>query len=227
MKYVEDKVLLKKLGVTADMYAVYSSNEDILNNNNINEIDDDIYDYEKENIDNSKCNEDFEKVSDNYQIIENYVRGDIKVYKKSKYDKFATLVGIYDKTGTYKMDSARGTTGYLGKEGKARCIAIPQCKMMNSTTFDEIAEHKVYHGVYYGKYNKSCVNLGKSGIDWKNEERRYEWMCDKDFSFDGTHIPFDYWEVVGAVYGKALMIWRGIAKLDWFRLKCNRTDLLM
>lgn len=222
MKYIKDKTILKRLGITTDMYAIYvGSDDNILNS--YEEIEDDIYDYEKENIDNSKCDEDFEKVSDNYQVINNYMHGDIKVYKKGKNDKYATLVGIYDKTGMYKMETSRGTMGYLGKEGKARCIAIPQCKMMNSTTFDEVAEHKVYVGEYCGREEKSLKELGKSGIDWKNEEKRKTWMYTKDFVVKDTHVPFDYWEVIGAIYGKALVVWRGIAKLDYKKMPTYMT----
>lgn len=225
MKYINDKNILKRLGVTADMYAIYSSDDIVLNNNIPTDIEDEVYDYEKENIDNSKCNEEFEKVSDGYKGIENYMHGDIKVYKKSKYDKFATLVGTYDITGMYRMESGRGTMGYLGKEGKARCIAIPQCKMMNSTTFDEIAEHKVYVGEYISSANghKSVRNCGKSGIDWKSEEKRYTWMKQYNFFPKGTHVPFDYWQVIGAIYGKALVVWRGIAKLDWKKMPTYMT----
>ena len=185
------------------MYAIYTGNT--------NNIEEHLYNngFKITNINNEDCKADFESVSNNYKGVSNYMCGEIKVYN----DKHE-LMGIYDSTGIYQMESDMGTVGYLGEEGKSRCIALPQCKMMNSTIFDDLAEHKVYVGKYHGDRYESLVRLGKSGIDWKREEKRLAWLKDINFDVTGTHLSFDLWQVIGAVFGKALLIWRGIEGLE-------------
>jgi hypothetical protein len=203
-KYVTDKNILDKIGVTENMYAIYTGNtnktENIYNNKSSFNID---------NIDNSKCKANFETVISDYKCVQDYMSGEIEVYTNNH-----ELIGIYDSTGIYQMESGINTIGYLGEEGKARCIALPQCKMMNSTIFDDIAEHKVYIGKYNGEKYKSLINLGKSGIDWKKEEKRLSWLQEIGFEVTGTHLSFDLWQVIGAVFGKALLVWRAIEKFD-------------
>jgi phage FluMu protein Com len=203
-KYVTDKNILDKIGVTENMYAIYTGNtnktENIYNNKSSFNID---------NIDNSKCKANFETVISDYKCVQDYMSGEIEVYTDNH-----ELIGIYDSTGIYQMESGINTIGYLGEEGKARCIALPQCKMMNSTVFDDIAEHKVYIGKYNGEKYKSLINLGKSGIDWKKEEKRLSWLQEIGFEVTGTHLSFDLWQVIGAVFGKALLVWRAIEKFD-------------
>lgn len=146
------------------------------------------------------------------------MHGDIIVYQKQQYSQYKRIQGIYDKTGMYKMQSIRGTNGYIGKQGKARCIAIPQCKMMNSTVLDINANHKVHIGNDVNiKYDISNYNKIKSISTYINQDMHlsHEQIMKKiRFYVEGQHIPFDIWVIMGAVLGKVLLIWRTVADKD-------------
>lgn len=88
MIYVKDEKILERIGINniSDMYAIYTkgeviSSESIDNENKI--ILSMLNDNNEQEIDNSNCDADFEKVSSDYQVLENYMYGDIKVYKKN------------------------------------------------------------------------------------------------------------------------------------------------
>lgn len=216
MEYVRDQKILERIGAyqQPNIYAVYTKGE-VITSEMLEEEDKLLSSFSndiEEEIDNSKCNADFENVSDNYEVIENYMYGDIKVYRKE--GDFVNVIGIYDKTGLYKMQSARGTKGYLGYEGKAKCIAFPQCKFMNSTIFDNIAEHKVYRG-FFDEFNKN-KKIGDGKI-----EKVYDINQNK-LGLE-THLSFDVWIVAGAILGKMLKVWRGVAKLDMKKMPLYMT----
>lgn len=207
MSIVKDKKILKKLDMKKGYYAVYSDDE------TISSIDEPIIDEMDtiDDIDNSQCDAQFETVSEGYTGNDNYMKGVIKVLEKDEYDLFPKLKGIYDRTGTYMMESTRGVTAYLGRDGKARCIAIPQCKMCNSTVFDDIAEHKIYMG--YTNNKKQFRVLDNINLNDKNDIAR---LC--NLKSYGTHVSFDKWIVIGAIFGKALRVWRSIADLNYKKM---------
>ena len=205
---VKDADILKRLGIygVKDVYAVYKKGKSFSKEDLEREASyiSSFTDEDEEVIDNSNCDADFEKVSDGYKAVENYMYGDILVYRKHEDCDFPELLGIYDKTGLYKMQSARGTKAYLGHNGKSRCIAFPQCKIMNSTVFDNIAEHKVYNN------KEDNYRVKNETFDFEVDRLYKNRNLKRDHIF--THISFDKWTVIGAIYGKALRVWRGVAK---------------
>lgn len=109
------------------------------------------------------------------------------------------------------MQSVIGTKGYLGYQGRAKCIAMPQCKFMNSSVFNKIAENKVFIGNYIKQDVNQDLGKGKS-INFYNDD-----FCGNE------HISFDVWIVAGAILGKMLKVWRGIAKLDMNKMPLYMT----
>ena len=166
---------------------------------------------EDEEFDNSNCDADFDKESDGYEGVEGYMRGVLMKKEKKPTDKYSRCVGIYSADGMYKMEAKRGVTAYLGNDGLARCVALPQCKMMNSTVLDGYAKRKVYIGEMEPTVKEYSGDFGKSGLRGK---KAVAWLASKGFEVQGTHIPFDLWCVFGVVMGKALRVWRGAAKRD-------------
>ena len=173
-----------------------------------------------QDYDNSHCDYDFEKTCDGYHGIQNYMHGDISVYMKNNSSPFPELQGYFDKHGLYKMQSAKGTVGYLGYQGKARGICIPQCKFMNSTVLDIYAEHKVYIGKVYS--SKNFIELNDNKLNDK-DEHEVEMFVRQYMKDSFTHLSFDYWCVIGAIYGKALMAWRGVEKLNYKKMPLYMT----
>lgn len=211
MKTISDKNVLELIGCNGNgFYAVINNSDDesielaATTPFPFDGVDDD------ELIDNSTCDAEFEKVDDGYDGVADSMGGAIfKMYKENALAS-PRCVGIYSADGMYKMDSKRSVMAYNGKNGRAECVAIPQCKMMNSTVLDQYAVHTVYTG---NASTAKCgtIGIGKSIIGKKGADIS-KWLGEYGFSLDGTHVPFDLWCVVGAVYGKALKIWRGIVK---------------
>lgn len=217
---IYDSDILKKIGCTgSDMYAVWNNTGDDECQNQVH-IDDSglSLDDELEIVDNLDCHADYDNVKDDkYDGIKNYLHGDIVVYRTDLYNH-ATQCGVYDSTGDYRMQSARGCTYYPGSNGRSVGIAIPQCKMMNSTVIDWMAKQAVYRG--HVIKSRNCGNLMELGVS--RLQNKYDddakWLRGFGFKTLGTHVPFDIWTIVGSVYGKALRIWRGVAKLDWEKM---------
>lgn len=217
MKTISDKNVLELIGCNGNgFYAVINNSDDesielaATTPFPFDGVDDD------ELIDNSTCDAEFEKVDDGYDGVADSMGGAIfKMYKENAL-AFPRCVGIYSADGMYKMDSKRSVMAYNGKNGRAECVAIPQCKMMNSTVLDQYAVHTVYTG---NASTAKCgtIGIGKSIIGKKGADIS-KWLGEYGFSLDGTHVPFDLWCVVGAVYGKALKIWRGIVKRDMSKM---------
>ena len=177
-----------------------------------------------DDVDNSHCDAEFEKPCDGYSGTPGFMRGVLVRRRKNPGDRFSEDIGIYSADGMYRMESARGVTAYLGNGGRALCLAIPQCKMMNSTVLDgEWVRQPVYvGGVYDPSVRSSIVDEGfalSHDVGEAVQEIEHHGMaCDEG---DGMrHVPFDLWCVMGAVWGKALRIWRGVARLDWKRMPC-------
>ena len=226
MSIVRDKDIKKRVGVVYGdgTYLVVDDGR-----SGLNDIDDQLDDECSDSgngpgieddidIDNSRCEAEFEQVEDGYKGVPNCLAGTMRRMTKRPGDVFATCVGIYTPDGMYKMESSRAVWSYPGRDGRAECIAIPQCKMMNSTVLDgPNVRHPVYVGEqFHGIRLNGCKSrLSKDFNDAAGWLEEYE-----SFDVDGTHVPFDLWCVVGAVYGKALKIWRGVAKLDWRRMPC-------
>ena len=209
---LKDNDVLKRIIDNSNQYAILS---DSINNDLIEFEDKQI----AQDYDNSHCTYDFEKVCDGYHGVPNYMHGDILVFDKSN-SNFPVLKGIYDKNGLYKMQSVKGTIGYLGNQGKARGICIPQCKFMNSTVLDIYAEHKVYIGKVYSK--KSFVELSENKLNEKDIQEIKKYV-NQYMNEPFTHLSFDYWCVIGAVYGKALMAWRGVEKINYKKMPLYMT----
>lgn len=217
VKFVRDNEVLKKIGCTdGDDYAVI---EEIVEESDetVGILDDIALDEEEVTVDNSRCDAEFDVVDDGYEGMDGFLRGVVCKMQGGRYDKHATCLGIYTVDGMYKMESKRGVAHYPGINGRAECVAIPQCKMMNSTVLDKHAVHTVYTGNASMAKKGGTVSIGKSIIGKKGADVG-DWLGKYGFSLDGTHVPFDLWCVVGAVYGKALKIWRGIVKRDMSKM---------
>jgi len=215
MDFVRDRKILDRIGCKGrDEYACYVDG--------LSDDDKDAgfaipegVDLDEDEFDNTNCDADFEKVADGYTGTEGFMKGAISRMRKRSGDMYPTCVGIYSADGMYRMESRRGVTAYLGKDGRGRCVAIPQCKMMNSTVLDGYAKRTVYTGDASGVSGACNGSFGKSGMCGSNA---VQWLQSNGFGVSGTHVPFDLWCVMGTVFGKVLKVWRGIAKRDMRRM---------
>lgn len=212
--FVRDKALLDRIGCGPHEYASYvdglSEDEKDMEFTVPDDVALDEYEF-----DNSRCDAEFEKVEDGYKGTDNFMRGAVQKMRKGPNDPYSRCIGIYSADGMYKMESRRGVMAYLGKHGRGRCIAVPQCKMMNSTVLDAYARWKVYTGDMDEAVNGWSGEFGKSGMYGKSAVK---WLDSKGFTVTGTHVPFDLWCIMGTVFGKVLKVWRGIALRDMKRM---------
>ena len=161
---VRDSRIVARIGVGRDEWLV--SDEDCTSEEDMPSIDSSVLECdEDEFIDNLECDADFDRVDDGYSGQDGVMRGAIRRMKKSKFDKYSTCTGIYSSDGMYRMESSRGVASYPGRNGRAQCIAIPQCKMMNSTVLDgEHVRQTVYVGEVLRGLNGMNGCFGASGL---------------------------------------------------------------
>lgn len=194
-----------------------------MDDRNDESLDDDVVEMpevedDDREFDNLGCDADFEAVEEGYHGQDGFMRGVIRRMCKGRYDRYSRCTGIYTADGRYQMESARGVVAYLGHNGRAQCLAIPQCKMMNSTVIDGVnVRQKVYVGEVDSMVPGSNGTYGASGMGGRNG---VQWLGMRGFHVNGTHTPFDMWCVMGVVFGKALRVWRGIAGLDMKKMPC-------
>lgn len=210
MEIVRDKSIISRIGVGKDEWLVMDGCDDVVSLDSSSCMDD----ADDEEVDNLRCDADFEKVDDGYHGVDGFMAGAIRKMRKGNGDGYSTCVGIYTADGMHKVESARGATAYLGRDGMARCLAIPQCKMMNSTVLD--GDH-VRRTVYVGRMDSRSSN-GTFGASGMQGDDGVGWLRRHGFHVTGTHTPFSMWCVMGAVLGKALRVWRGVAKMDMGRM---------
>ena len=220
---VKDKEILRRIGcVYGD--GTYAMVDDTASNSAIgvssaDDIDDIVIDDSQDNLD---CDADFDCVDDGYNGQDGFMKGAITKFRKN--GKYPEQIGIYSADGMYEMESGRGVTAYLGKNGRAQCIAIPQCKMMNSTVLDgEWVKHPVYVTECQDPYHTKHLDVYNGSELSTDIDKSNEWLwngCDSYYWIRGTHVPFDTWCVMGAIFGKALRIWRGVAKMDMKKMPC-------
>ena len=216
MSIVRDGMILGRIGVGQDEWLVSDEGCPSEEQQDTSSIDSSVIDCEEDElIDNLWCDADFDMVDDGYSGQDGVLRGSIRRMRKSRFDRYSACTGIYSSDGMYMMESSRGVAVYPGRNGRAQCIAMPQCKMMNSTVLD--GEH-VRQTVYVGEalMGLSGTNgcLGASGLKSGGDR----WLAAMGFGASGTHVPFDLWCIVGVVFGKALRVWRGVAKMDMSRM---------
>ena len=227
-KYIHSKEILKRIGCTAEgMYAVDCSNEQdrvgagtVLDDDVLSGIDDQAETLE---IDNSDCDAEFEEDASGkgYSGVPGFMHGGIRVYRKGSGSQYAEELGIFSSDGMYRMESARGATLYPGKMGRARCLAIPQCKMMNLTVEDDLEciDHPVYVLEPMRPNDwREAKGVEDLGLSWFSQSRKAKKARSneegfKEFGYGavGTHVPFDLWMAAGAVLGKALRVWFTVA----------------
>ena len=147
-RYIRDNDILERIGCGADQFAYIEDGRE-------NGLDEDgllqassLSDDEDCNIeyDNSRCDADFEKVEDGYAGQDGFMKGVMFKMERRPSEAYARCVGTYTSDGMYMMGSSRGVTAYLGWNGRAKCLALPQCKMMNSTVLDGYARRTVHVG---------------------------------------------------------------------------------
>ena len=206
-RYVRDRDVLSRICCDPGQYAIYNDNDIESNDPGLldeNGLELDVPDYDDDN--NHDCRHDYFKTEDGYDGIKGCFHGDITVFEKIPGEKYPSQRGMYTSDGMYLVESARGCTVYSGRDGRAACLAMPQCKFMNNTVHDWDPMHDVFSF-------DSSDPLHLPSREWK--------MCGPSRFKEGAHkenldtgrfferVPFDVWCIAGAVLGKALRIWRG------------------
>ncbi len=158
--------------------------------------------------------------SESPMLVKNVLHGDIRLMELVC-TEYPEHIGYASRDGRYRYRTGRGCVQYPGWEGRARCIAIPQCKMMNSTVLDEYAIHKVvcYPGGrgLWSKRWKGAVGIGKGEVPiykWDNSKPRGKRREVDEDALEGwangrqtaTHLPFDLFAFIGCVFGKVLHV---------------------
>lgn len=176
-------------------------------------------------FDNTKANCNFsEAVDNNYQPIRNFMRSEVDAIEKHPHDQFGQTLWMGDRSGEHIFHSARGVWCFHGWEGRARCVAMPQCKMMNSLVFDDVAEHKVIVEDYASRFDrgyKPIRELGDGELPLyvgKGKKKRFsqkklnEYLLNMGYNpyeiSNRTHLPFDVYAFVGCLFGKLLHLQR-------------------
>jgi len=201
-----DKSVLTKLSLNSNQYAVLKGSISNLDNVCIDadDIDSDFSGYGEEDTGTV-----------NTMLNGYHMHGDIGVYHRDENVNHSVLDYYADNTGTWFCNSAVDAIWF--RNLRSKCVAIPQCKMMNSTVRDWEAIHKVY------VFNNASVNgkglRGKAILSKKNLDKESIAERDAEWSHFDRHISFDVWAVVGAVYGHVLSIYRRSGK-DKEKIPC-------
>ena len=174
-------------------------------------------------FDNRNANCDFDKVEDQkYHPVENFLHGDLALFGKE--GKFAESKGYASQDGKHYFKKAAGCTAYFGWEGRARCIALPQCKAMNSLVRDDLAKHKVLVRRYeldfedeFGRYRNLGISPKVDGEEgelpiYEGKGKKRKFVLDRAECYTGwsltTHLPFDDYAFAGCLLGKASHVQR-------------------
>lgn len=181
---VTKKEILSRLDV-ADGYAEYKENFEVTENS---ENFFDGVDVDSEFLGYGEI-DDYSKV----EVDNHILSADIVVCNSS-----GQHVRYADSSGRYVFNREESAVYYRGLH--SRSLAFPQCKMMNNTVRDWEAKHPIYIVKSTGGHHQEVLSTANNNNAISEIYKRKSDL--------NTHISFDVWAVIGAVYGHVLSVWR-------------------